>query len=90
MISNLTENTRIAVIGGGSWATALVKILIDAKRDVSWWMRDEAAVDNIRKYKRNLNYLRSAEINIADDKVSSNLEEIINSNDCLIFAVPIV
>lgn len=88
MISNLTENTRIAVIGGGSWATAIVKILIDAKRDVSWWMRDESAVENIRKYNRNLNYLRSAEINIEAEKVSSNLEEIITNNECLIFAVP--
>lgn len=88
MISNLTENTRIAVIGGGSWATALVKMLVDAKRDVSWWMRDEAAIENIRKYKRNLNYLRSAEIDIANDKLSPNLEEIVRTNECLIFAVP--
>ncbi len=84
----LNEQTKIAVIGGGSWATALVKILLDAKREVYWWMRDEQAVDHIKKYKRNLNYLRSAEINIPESNVSTDLNFILNAADCLIMAVP--
>jgi glycerol-3-phosphate dehydrogenase (NAD(P)+) len=79
---------KIAVIGGGSWATALVKILGDAKRDVMWWMRDEAAIDHVRKFKRNLNYLRGAEINIPSENISSDLQQVISKSDILIFAIP--
>lgn len=84
----LSENSRVAVVGGGSWATAIVKILCDAKHEVRWWMRDENAIENIRKYHHNLNYLRSAELHINPDHVSSDLNKIIDDVDCIIFAIP--
>ena len=87
-MDKLSANSRVAVIGGGSWATAIVKMLCDAKHEVRWWMRDELAIDNIRKYGHNLNYLRSAEIKINPDHVSSDLNKVIDEVDCLIFAVP--
>ncbi len=85
---NLSECSRIAVIGGGSWATAIVKMLCDAKHEVRWWMRDERAIENIVKYGHNLNYLRSAEVNLKPENISSNLSDIIENAECLIFAVP--
>ncbi len=87
-MQNLSECSRIAVIGGGSWATAIVKMLCDAKHEVRWWMRDERAIENIIKYGHNLNYLRSAEVNLKPENISSNLSEIIDNSECLIFAVP--
>jgi glycerol-3-phosphate dehydrogenase (NAD(P)+) len=87
-MDKLSANSRVAVIGGGSWATAIVKMLCDAKHEVRWWMRDELAIENIRKYGHNLNYLRSAEIKINPDHVSSDLNKVIDEVDCLIFAVP--
>lgn len=87
-MQNLSDCTRIAVIGGGSWATAIVKMLCDAKHEVRWWMRDERAIENVVKYGHNLNYLRSAEVNLKPENISSNLEDIIDNAECLIFAVP--
>jgi glycerol-3-phosphate dehydrogenase (NAD(P)+) len=87
-MDKLSANSRVAVIGGGSWATAIVKMLCDAKHEVRWWMRDELAIENIRKYGHNLNYLRSAEIKNNPDHVSSDLNKVIDEVDCLIFAVP--
>ncbi len=84
----LSANAKVAVVGGGSWATAIVKMLCDAKHEVRWWMRDENAIDNIRKYKHNLNYLRSAELHINPDHVSSDMNKIIDDVDCVIFAIP--
>lgn len=87
-MQNLSECSRIAVIGGGSWATAIVKMLCDAKHEVRWWMRDERAIENIVKYGHNLNYLRSAEVNLKPENISSDLADIIENAECLIFAVP--
>lgn len=84
----MRADSKIAIIGGGSWATALVKILSDAKNEVFWWMRDQQAIDHIQKFKRNLNYLRGAELNIDADHISSDLHKIVASADILIFAVP--
>ncbi len=77
-----------AVIGGGSWATALVKILTDSKQSVYWWMRDHEAVEHIRQFSRNPRYLNTVEIKLRRDHVSTNLKRIVAKADILIMAVP--
>jgi glycerol-3-phosphate dehydrogenase (NAD(P)+) len=79
---------NIAVIGGGSWATALVKILCNNISKVNWWMRNDEAVDHILKYQHNPNYLQSVEFNLDKIKVSSDLKEIIAPADIIIIASP--
>jgi len=79
---------KIAVIGGGSWATALVKILCNNLNSVNWWMRSETAVAHIIKYKHNPNYLQSVEFNLTKINVSTDLEEIIRPADIVIIAAP--
>ena len=79
---------KIAVIGGGSWATALVKILCNNRDTVYWYMRNEEAVQHILAYRHNPHYLQSVEFDLNKIQVSSNLEEIISSADVLIVATP--
>jgi len=79
---------NIAVIGGGSWATALVKILCNNISKVNWWMRNDEAVDHILKYQHNPNYLQSVEFNLDKINVSSDLKEIIEPADIIIIASP--
>ena len=55
---------RVAVIGGGSWATALVKILCNNVSKLNWYMRNELAVEHIHKFRRNPNYLQSVEFEL--------------------------
>ena len=87
-MQQINKEAKIAVIGGGSWATALVKILCDNQADVSWWMRNEEAVTHIRAFGRNPHYLSSAEINISKDRVSTDIRATIAAADIIIFAVP--
>lgn len=82
-----TEN-RIAVIGGGSWATALVKILCNNVDHVNWYMRNETAVDHIKKYRRNPNYLQSVEFDLNKIEVSTDLVKMIESAKTIIIATP--
>ncbi len=82
-----TEN-RIAVIGGGSWATALVKILCNNVDKVNWHMRNEEAVEHILTYRHNPNYLQSVEFNVDKLNVSTDLVEIIKTANTIIIATP--
>ncbi|WP_423149547.1 NAD(P)H-dependent glycerol-3-phosphate dehydrogenase [Rubrolithibacter danxiaensis] len=81
---------KIAVIGGGSWATALVKILCDNQQEkkVLWWMRNAEAVEHIRKYRHNPNYLSSVEIKVPEESISNCLHTTIAEADTLLLCVP--
>ncbi len=79
---------KIAVIGGGSWATAIVKILTENNDYVGWWMRDEESVDHIKKFHHNPRYLSSVELMTEKIDVSTDLDHIINEATYLVFAVP--
>lgn len=76
------------MIGGGSWATALVKILTDNNYQVTWWMRNETAIEHLKKYANNPNYLSSVNLNMKLITLSHDLNETLKENDLMILAVP--
>lgn len=84
----MEEQKKIAVIGGGSWATALVKMLCNNVQSVNWYMRNQGAVGHILKYRHNPNYLQSVEFDLNKINVSSDLIEIIRPADIVIIATP--
>lgn len=79
---------KVAVIGGGSWATAIVKILTETNDYVGWWMRSEDSALHIKKYHHNPSYLSSVELMTEKIDISTDLNHIVNQADYLIFAVP--
>ncbi|KAB2808711.1 NAD(P)H-dependent glycerol-3-phosphate dehydrogenase [Phaeocystidibacter luteus] len=79
---------NIAVVGGGSWATALVKILSETNDYVGWWMRDEEAVMHIKRYHHNPKYLTGVELQTERIDVTTDLDHIVSEADYIIFAVP--
>ncbi|SDM47445.1 glycerol-3-phosphate dehydrogenase (NAD(P)+) [Daejeonella rubra] len=81
---------KIAVVGGGSWATAIVKILSDnfIDKEIYWWMRSDEAIEHIRRYNHNPHYLSSVEIKVPDDNLSSDLKAIISACDLILLNVP--
>lgn len=78
----------VAVIGGGSWATALVKILCNSKDQVNWYVRNEDTVKYIRQYRHNPTYLQSVEFDTDKINVSPDLAETIRISDIIIIATP--
>jgi glycerol-3-phosphate dehydrogenase (NAD(P)+) len=79
---------KIAVIGGGSWATALVKILGNNAEEIHWYVRNEEAAEYIRKFHRNPKYLQAAEIDLNVVKVSSDLEDCIQKSEAIVLVTP--
>ncbi|AWV99355.1 NAD(P)H-dependent glycerol-3-phosphate dehydrogenase [Arcticibacterium luteifluviistationis] len=80
---------KVTVIGGGSWATALVKVLSENHQTkIKWWMRSHDAVEHIRKHHHNPKYLSSIEFHPSRVKPYFNLKEAIKNTDWVILAVP--
>jgi glycerol-3-phosphate dehydrogenase len=80
--------TRISVIGGGSWATALVKILTANIDKVCWYMRNEQAIEHIKATKHNPNYLSDVHLNVAKLHLTSSLDEAVAFSDYIILCIP--
>lgn len=79
---------KIAVIGGGSWATALVKILCNNSAQVHWWMRSQEAIDHIQQFGHNPKYLQSVSFDTSKLSLSADLESTLKAADLVIIATP--
>lgn len=79
---------QIAVVGGGSWGTALVKVLQHNDATVRWWVRREAQRDRIVNENHNPEYLSYTELKQEKLLVSNRLDEVIKNSDLIIVAVP--
>jgi glycerol-3-phosphate dehydrogenase (NAD(P)+) len=79
---------QIAVIGGGSWATALVKILSENQVKIKWWIRRKSDVEFIRKYNHNPSYLTDVAINPRKVKTYSKMSDALQGVEFIILAIP--
>jgi glycerol-3-phosphate dehydrogenase (NAD(P)+) len=82
------KDPKIAVIGGGSWPTALMKMLCNNQKTVSWWLRSEETIASIKKYGHNPNYISSVKFDKKKLHLFSDIEAVIKESDILIMAVP--
>ncbi|MBS1588343.1 MAG: NAD(P)-binding domain-containing protein [Bacteroidetes bacterium] len=79
---------QIAIIGNGSWGTALAKILTDNGNQLDWWVRNEAAVEYINRRGHNPNYLTAVHFASNSIRPSISLAEVLDRATTLVFAVP--
>ncbi|MFD1258452.1 NAD(P)H-dependent glycerol-3-phosphate dehydrogenase [Mucilaginibacter terrae] len=81
---------KILVVGGGSWATANIKMLTDnsAPKEIFWWMRSQQAVEDIQNYRHNPNYLSSVEVKVPAENISTDLKGLIAQADFVLLNVP--
>ena len=79
---------KIGILGAGSWATALVKILSNNAPEINWWARKEETIEHIKKYRHNPNYLSDIELPVEKINLYSDLKKVIAHSDVLLIAVP--
>ena len=84
----MAENLKFAVIGGGSWATAIAKMLCVNLPEISWYMRNDAAIEHLKTYRHNPNYLSSVEFDTKKLKLTNDINEAVAYADYIIFAIP--
>ena len=79
---------KIAVFGGGSWATALVKMLTENLDEVHWYMRSIYAVEHIKREGQNPSYLSSVQLNNDYLRLTNDINEAIEACEVLVFVIP--
>ena len=84
----MNNQLKVAVLGGGSWATAIVKMLCENLETVGWYMRSTYAAEHINLNKHNPNYLSSAELHPSQLDLSNDINKVVSNYDILIFAIP--
>ena len=79
---------RVAVMGGGSWATGIAKIVMDNEPEMIWYMRRQEQIDEFMRTSRNPSYLSSVKFDIDRIHFTSKINQAVKNADVLIFATP--
>lgn len=79
---------KFGMIGSGSWATALSKILTDNGNDIYWWIRNTETINTIKTRRHNPHYLHSAYFNPQQLHLSNNVQDVVTNSDVLVIATP--
>ena len=78
----------IAIIGGGSWATAIAKIVVGHTHHIGWYMRRDDRIEDFKRLGHNPAYLMSVHFDISEIDFSSDINKIVQQYDTLIFVTP--
>lgn len=84
----MTQNRKIGIIGGGSWATAIAKMFLENVSEINWYLRSDEKISKFKKLKHNPSYLSTISFDIEKINFFSDLNEIVKTSDILVFAVP--
>jgi glycerol-3-phosphate dehydrogenase (NAD(P)+) len=79
---------KIAIIGSGSWATALAKILLNNVDRIGWYFRNPESIDQFKRFKHNPNYLRGVEFDINRIDFFNDINEAFSQSDLLVLTIP--
>jgi len=79
---------KIAIIGGGSWATAIAKIVVSHTHHIGWYMRRDSQIEDFRRTGHNPTYLTGVRFNTDEIFFSSDLNKIAQAYDTLVFVTP--
>ena len=79
---------KIAVLGGGSWATAIAKLLLKNHSHIHWYMRRKDRIEEFRKVGHNPAYLTSVLFDTNRITFYSSLNQVVKESDTLILVTP--
>ncbi len=79
---------KIAIIGGGSWATAIAKIVVGHTHHIGWYIRRDDRIEDFRRLGHNPAYLTSVRFNMDEIAFSSDINAIVQGYDTLVFVTP--
>jgi glycerol-3-phosphate dehydrogenase (NAD(P)+) len=84
----MSDNSKVAIIGSGSWATALAKLVLNNLPEINWFVRSEETIDYFRKFRHNPKYISDIEFDVSRIHFFNSISEAIESSDIILFAIP--
>ncbi len=82
------KKDKVAVIGSGSWATAIAKMLLENVCEINWFFRKEETIKQFKKLESNPRYLQSVEFETDRIHFYSDINKITEDSEILVFAIP--
>ena len=79
---------KLAIMGGGSWATAIAKILLSTEDSINWYIRRDDRIADFKRLGHNPAYLTSVQFDINRINFSSDINQIVNESEVLVFVTP--
>lgn len=79
---------RVAILGGGSWATAIAKMLLANIEEIGWYIRNDEKIEKFKSLGRNPNYLTGVNFDVSRIKFSSKINTVVKNADILFVAIP--
>ena len=79
---------KIAIMGGGSWATAIAKIILTQAESINWYMRRDDRIEEFKRLGHNPAYLTSVRFDMKCINFSSDINKVVRESDTLIFVTP--
>ena len=79
---------RVAILGSGSWATALAKLALTTQGQINWFIRRPEVIEEFKTKGKNPSYLSAAKFDVTRINFSSDINEIIANSDIMILAIP--
>ena len=82
------SNSKIAIIGSGSWATALAKILLHNVDSINWYFRNPENIEQFKRFKHNPSYLRGVEFDTSRINFFTEIDKAVEDADIVVLAIP--
>ena len=79
---------RIAIFGGGSWATAIAKIFLEKEQEINWYMRRDDRIEEFKELGHNPAYLTDVTFDVDRIHFSSDINQTVEESDILVLAIP--
>lgn len=83
-----TSCGRVAIMGGGSWATAIAKIVLNHEETINWYIRRDDRIEEFKRLGHNPAYLTGLHFDTSRIRFSSDINEVVKTSDTLIFVTP--
>jgi glycerol-3-phosphate dehydrogenase (NAD(P)+) len=84
----MSKSKKVGIIGSGSWATAIAKMLCENNESINWYVRNSAALEYIKAHQHNKDYLSSVTFDLDKLNLYDEINQVVENSDILIIVVP--
>ena len=79
---------NVGILGSGSWATAIAKMLCTNVDTLYWWVRSEETASELQQYGHNPRHSQSISLPTAKLQVTTDMQAVVDACDVLVVAIP--